>query len=68
MLHEIPQFLVFPLNNLYTKLKGSTRAVEAAERVCGSNWLYGCKQKEHLIILMIRTPRGIPIEEALGKV
>ena len=67
MLHEIPPFLAFPLNNLYTKLKKATSAVEATERICESNWLYGCKQKEHMLVMIIRTPRSIPIEDALGK-
>ncbi len=66
MMRNIPTFLVFPLNNVYMKLKTTSSFIEVTEKICDTYWLYGCKQKEHILLMMIKTPQIMTVEEILS--
>ena len=68
MMRNIPTFLVFPLNNVYMKLKTTSSFIEVTEKICDTYWLYGCKQKEHILLMMIKTPQIMTVEEILSAV
>lgn len=65
-MRDIPTFLAFPLNSVYMKLKTASSFIEVAEKICDAHWLYGCKQKEHVLLMMIKTPQVMTVEEILG--
>ena len=65
MMSNIPTYVAFPLNNLYLKLKTTSSFIEVTEKVYDTCWLYGCKQKEHVLLMMINTPQIMTVEEII---
>ena len=51
---------------MYMKLKTTSSFIEVTEKICDTYWLYGCKQKEHVLLMMIKTPQIMTVEEILG--
>ena len=66
MMTAIPDFLGFPMDSLFVKLRESEGFVEAIERVRDNYWVYGCKQEDRMVLIMVKTPFVMKIDNVMS--
>ncbi|KAK8806734.1 hypothetical protein WA588_005537 [Blastocystis sp. NMH] len=68
MMAAVPDFMGFPMDCLFGKLRAAEGFVEAIERVRDNYWVYGCKQEERMVLIMVKTPFVMKIDNVMSSV
>lgn len=67
MMAAVPDFMGFPMDCLFGKLRAAEGFVEAIERVRDNYWVYGCKQEERMVLIMVKTPFVMKIDNVMSR-